>query len=202
MIRVIILLALIGLAAECGSNLQLVEDKDEEGKVTAQYTIDPKTEQKEGMYKSYDTGGKIIEEAVYKKDQLDGERKVYYEDGSVQSIETFVADEHNGRFLSFYDNGKVELQGDFIDGKMEGEWRSYYRNGQLKEIVPFVNNNENGAFIEYHQNGKLKAEGTYLDGDNENGELKLYDENGQLERIMQCNKGVCKTTWTSEADSE
>ncbi|MEM1326845.1 MAG: toxin-antitoxin system YwqK family antitoxin [Bacteroidota bacterium] len=200
--RFICLLAVIFLAAECSSNLEMVEEKNDEGVMTAQYTVNTKTEQKEGMYKSYDTNGQLIEEATYQNNQLNGERKVYYEDGSVQTIETYVADQHNGRFLSFFDNGKVELQGDYVNGIMEGEWKSYYSNGQLKEIVPFENNNENGAFIEYHENGNLKAEGTYLNGDNEDGELKLYDETGELERIMQCKMGVCKTVWTLDMEDK
>ena len=43
-----------------------------------------------------------------------------------------------------------------------------------------------------------KAEGTYIDGDNEQGELKLYDEQGELEKIMQCERGICHTTWKKE----
>lgn len=200
-IRWLWLVAFFTLAAEC-NNLELVENTDEEGVLKEQYTVNSKTQTKEGSYKSYDSDGKLIEEAAYKNGALDGERRLYYADGSVQSIETFEAGQHNGRFLNFHENGKVQLQGDYLNGNMEGEWRGYYNNGQLKEVVPFLNNNENGTFVEYHENGNLKAEGTYLNGDNENGELKLYDENGELERIMQCKNGVCETTWTAENTEE
>lgn len=198
----IYLIPFIVLAAECGSSLEMVENTDEAGVLKEQYTINPKSQEKEGMYKSFDDDGKLIEEATYANGELHGERRLYYADGSVQSIETFEYGQHNGRFLNFHENGKVQLQGKYLNGNMEGEWRGYYDNGQLKEIVPFINNNENGAFIEYHPNGNLKAEGNYLNGDNEDGELKLYDESGELERIMQCNNGVCKTTWTADNATE
>ena len=83
---------------------------------------------------------------------------------------------------------------------MTGKWKGYYDNGALKEEVIFVNNQENGPFIEYYPNGKLKAEGTYLEGDYEQGELKLYNESGELIRRMNCEKGVCKTVWKAEGE--
>ena len=200
--RSFIFLILICLTVNCGSGLEMVTNKSTSGKIKEQYTINPKTKEKEGLYKSFDSEGAIIEEATYKANLLNGERRIYYENGNVQSLETFVAGEHQGRYLSFYDSGKIELQGDYLDGKMEGEWKAYYPNGQLKEIVQFRINNENGAFIEYYEHGKLKAECNYLDGDNEDGLLKLYDEKGELERKMKCEKGVCRTIWSKTPSTE
>lgn len=65
------------------------------------------------------------------------------------------------------------------------------------EEVMFADNEENGPFTEYHKNGSLKAEGNYLNGDNEHGLLKLYNEEGELVRKMQCDSGICQTTWVS-----
>ena len=78
---------------------------------------------------------------------------------------------------------------------LEGIGTAWYPNGQMKEKVTFSNNEENGAFEEWYENGKLKATGNYLDGDNEDGTLKLYDTLGQLERILECQRGACRTTW-------
>ncbi|MEM9847842.1 MAG: toxin-antitoxin system YwqK family antitoxin [Bacteroidota bacterium] len=200
--RYILFLTLICLAANCGSGLEMVTEKAEDGTIQEQYTINSKTSEKEGLYKSFDRNGDLIEESAYKAGQLDGERRIYYEDGSVQSIETFVAGQHDGRYLSFHENGKVALQGDYVMGAMEGEWKAYYTNGQMKEVVEFRANNENGSFTEYYENGQLKAEGTYLNGDKEDGLLKLYDEEGVLKRKMNCKSGVCKTIWERSADTQ
>jgi antitoxin component YwqK of YwqJK toxin-antitoxin module len=83
----------------------------------------------------------------------------------------------------------------YKDGAMEGPWKRYYPSGQLMETVQFSNNEENGPFVEYYENGNLKAEGQYYHGDNEHGLLKLYAENGELIRKMECDSGRCRTIW-------
>ena len=77
----------LSLAANCGG-LELVVEKNEEGVIIEEYTIKSKSAVKEGMYKSFDENGKLIEEATYTDGKLNGERRVYYESGEVESIET------------------------------------------------------------------------------------------------------------------
>ena len=43
---------------------------------------------------------------------------------------------------------------------------------------------------------KKESRRVYLDGDNEHGELKLFDEQGVLTKKMNCDKGICRTSWT------
>lgn len=59
------------------------------------------------------------------------------------------------------------------------------------EVVSFSDNEENGLFVEYYENGNLKVEGYYRNGDYEYGLLKLYDEIGELIKIMNCENGIC-----------
>ena len=66
------------------------------------------------------------------------------------------------------------------------------------EQVTFVNNTENGPFQEFYPSGQVKVEGEYLNGDNEHGVLKFYNEDGVLTKTMDCNQGMCKTTWKLE----
>lgn len=91
------------------------------------------------------------------------------------------------------------MESNYVKNEMIGKSRRFYKNGQLEEEVTFSNSNENGPFVEYYENGNLKAEGSYKGGDMEDGELKLYDENGVLERKMDCVVGRCTTIWRSEA---
>ncbi|MCB9272045.1 MAG: hypothetical protein H6561_21145 [Lewinellaceae bacterium] len=83
---------------------------------------------------------------------------------------------------------------------MSGVWKRYYQGGQLMEEVAFSGNKENGPFKEYYENGNIKAEGSYLNGPKEDGELKLYDEQGTLVKKMECSDGVCHTTWQAESN--
>ena len=62
----------------------------------------------------------------------------------------------------------------------------------------FKDNLENGPFAEYYENGNIHWEGNYLGGDFEQDTLKEFDKEGELIRILFCNKGVCQTIWTPE----
>ncbi len=194
-----IFLSLVTISIGCTSRNNQVTIKNEQGQILEQYEISTKDSLKNGNYLLFAEDGDTIVWAQYSNGALNGERRVYFENGNPQVIEHYQNGIHQGLYQAFFEDGKVELQGRYANGSMEGEWRGFYKNGQLKEVVQFKENNENGAFTEYHPNGKLKAKGAYLDGDNEHGLLELYNENGVLERKMDCNQGRCYTIWKLES---
>ena len=187
-----ILLLLPCFALFSCSNLETITEQDDSGN-TIKYVRDKEDYAREGLYQVFGADGKLLEEANYKDDQLHGERKLFYANGQVEAVEQFANGEYTGNFLGYYENGKLKIAGNYVDNAMSGEWKRYYENGQTMEVVLFENNEENGPFVEYHENGKLKTEGSYKNGDNEHGELKMYKQNGELERIMDCEMGRCKT---------
>ncbi len=194
--RIFFYLLLVILLA-CSSH-QEVEVKDDSGQIVERFTVDKKTGKKNGEYHRLD-GQLITETALYVNDTLDGVRTLYFKNGQKEIEETYKMGIYHGDYFTYYEDGRIKQEGQYVDGTMEGPWKKYYNGGELMEMVEMHDNNENGPFIEYWENGNLKAEGTYLDGDNEDGELKLYSENGELEKIMQCNRGICHTTWKREA---
>jgi antitoxin component YwqK of YwqJK toxin-antitoxin module len=189
----IILIATFALSS-CKSKMEQVENVDSYG-YTERYSRDKETFAKEGLYQQYDDKNRLIEEAQYKGDTLHGMRVLYYEQGDTQIVEHYQYGAFDGPYRVYYESGKLQQEGRYANNEMVGEWERYYENGQLMEKVQFENNMENGPFVEYYENGNLKAEGAYLDGDNEHGELKLYDEQGELMRKMNCKKGICRTVW-------
>ena len=195
--RYLFLLFLVGLFA-CGNGHETIQIRDDNGRVVERYERNKETLRRDGLYKSYDEAGQLIEEANYVNDTLNGIRRLYYPDGQLQIEEQYAMGDFIGTYRSYHANGEVDQEGTYIGNEMTGPWKRYYENGQLMESVEFLNNDENGAFVEYYANGKLKAEGTYADGDNEQGELKLYNQAGELERRMDCNNGVCRTVWKAE----
>jgi len=198
MSRILFFATLISLTASgCKSNVETVENTDAAG-YTERYERRKADYAKEGKYVKLDPRGKLLEEAQYTNDTLDGYRILYYESGDTQIVEKYDMGTFSGFYKVFHPNGQKKLVGQYQNDKMTGKWRAYYENGQLKEVVTFRNNNENGPFVEYYPNGNLKAEGTYLNGDFEHGELKLYDENGNHSKTMMCNRGKCETTWQAE----
>jgi antitoxin component YwqK of YwqJK toxin-antitoxin module len=180
------------------SNVEVVENKDESGRMIERYTVDKKTKLKEGLHEAFHTGGSKSEESNYKNGVLRGEQIFYYENGQIQETRNFdESGSFSGAYKSYHENGNLKSEGQYENGAMNGKWKFFFKTGSIKEIVFFRNNVENGPFVEYHENGKLRYEGTYLN-EKEEGLLKVYNDKGELEKHMQCEGGVCRTVWRSD----
>lgn len=194
-LRLLGLFLLLGLASCKNSPLETVETRDEDGNTIRQEQR-KEDKVKEGLYQKIGRNGAVIVEAHYLNDSLHGERRFFYPDGSVESIETYQNGQYHGPYRKFYPGGKPWVEQTYEHGTMQGLSISYYPNGQISEKVTMVANEENGPFQEYYENGALKAEGTYVPNDGgsvEHGELKEYNEQGQLIRVADCVYGACKT---------
>ncbi|MCW5922655.1 MAG: toxin-antitoxin system YwqK family antitoxin [Saprospiraceae bacterium] len=196
------LLALFGFLALfisfCKNNpVETVESRDKEGQLE-RWQRRKQDFAKEGLYQRFSANGQLLEEARYTNDTLDGERKFYFPNGKTEAVERFRRGQYHGKYQRFYESGQLYVEQEFVDGAMQGLSIVYYPNGAIKEKVTIRNNTEDGPFWEYWENGNLKAEGIYVvfeDEPLEHGELKEYNESGELIRIAQCDKGVCLTTW-------
>lgn len=198
--RIIAFLFLGTIFFGCDAPHENVESYHDNGEVKELYAVLRETGNKDGEYQRFSEAGTLVESAWYKDGTMDGERKLFYENGKVEVIEHYHEGTFEGPYKYYYENGNLELEGNYVKGAMKGTWKHYYPEGQLEEKVEFENNEENGPFVEYYRNGNLKAEGSYYSGDNEHGLLKLYDEDGKLYRKMECDSGICHTTWL-RADS-
>lgn len=192
------LIALLVFQVFCKENqLESVENRNPEGQIE-RYQRRKNNLAKEGLYQRFAPGGQLLEEAHYINDTLEGERRYFFPDGKVESIEHFSRGKFHGKYQKFYKSGQLYIEQEFVEGAMQGLSISYYPNGLVKERVTIRDNDENGPFQEYWENGKLHFEGAYQpteDGSAEQGELKEYNENGELIRIADCNQGVCLTRW-------
>lgn len=178
--------------------LETVEQKNDRGQLE-RFQRRKDNQKREGLFQRYSAEGVLLEEAHYLADSLDGERKYFSASGQLESIERYQNNKIHGKFQAFYPDGKVKIEQDFVAGALTGFSIRYYPNGQIQEKVQLKNNVEDGPFVEYHENGQLKTEGNYApneEGDGlENGELKEYDESGQLIRVADCQNGMCLTKW-------
>jgi len=186
-------IAILLALSSCGPKNETITEKNAQGKVIKEYSVDKKTKQIEGEMKVYDDNGVLTETATYHQNKLNGPRTIYFASGKKKTVENYHEGQFQGPYTTFYESGQLNQQGQYISGAMQGEWKLYYENGKLKESVIFKDNDENGPFKEYYTNGNLKTEGNYLNGDTEDGELKLYDTLGKIHKIMHCEGGLCKT---------
>jgi antitoxin component YwqK of YwqJK toxin-antitoxin module len=190
---------LVALTA-CTADHETVDAKDDQGR-PIHYVRRKKDFAKDGLYQRFLESGSIAEEAEYANDTLNGFRKYYYPNGTLESVEHFRRGNYHGKYQKYYPDGKLQIDQEFVEGALQGLSLSYYPNGTLKEKVTLKDNDENGPFFEYYENGNLKTEGNYLPGEDlplEEGPLKEYDENGQLVRIADCKAGRCTTQWKKE----
>jgi len=194
MLRTIGFVLICTLALAACNNTESVEQ--ESFGMTERFEVNKKTGLKDGDFEKFNPEGALFEKANYKDDILQGERVIYHPTGNIEIKETYVDGILDGPFMTYYQDASIELDGQYSGGVMTGKWKRYYKNGELMEEVTFADNLENGPFVEYHENGNLKAEGQYKSGDREQGLLKLYDENGDLYKKMECDDGICQTTWT------
>lgn len=178
------------------NNHERVETEEYGMKVS--YFVDRETGARDGLYQKFEQDGTLYEEATYLADELHGTRTIYFNNGSPEIVETYDKGVLSGAYYTYYEEGGKDIEGSYESGIMTGIWKRHYPSGQVMELVSFENNAENGPFTEYHENGNLKAEGQYAGGNREQGLLKLYDENGELYKKMDCNDGICHTTWTRD----
>ncbi|MTB49692.1 toxin-antitoxin system YwqK family antitoxin [Lewinella sp. W8] len=188
------ILGLLTLIYACGNGLEEKETVDALGFKTVSQ-IDPETGMQQGVSRQYDPQGNLVAEEHYLDNELNGKRLLFSPEGNLLVEENYERGEFAGPYSLFDETGQLSMKGEYVDGKMSGAWTSYYPNGTVREVVTFADNNENGPFREWYENGQPKASGAYLDGDKEHGTLHLYAEDGQLRRVMECDRGLCKTTW-------
>lgn len=198
MFRSLLLLLFVATFATACDGLERVSLTDEFGTRT-EYKTDPETGLKEGTLRQYDKEGKLTTEEYYVHGVLDGERKLYYPDGKVAVHENYDMGQFAGEYKNYSEDGKISHKGNYINGAMNEDWTAYYPDGKIKEVVRFENNEENGPFREWYPNGSPKASGNYLNGDKEHGILHLYEEDGSLKKVMNCNSGMCATIWTPDS---
>ncbi len=180
------------------SRTETIEIKDDKGRLSEKYNQDKKTGQKQGLYQSFFENGKLKEQATYSNGELNGERTFYFVNGNLLSKEFHEKGLFSGKYQKFHEDGQLSGEGLYENNEMTGTWKRWYPDGHLMEEVTFAANQENGPFREFHPNGKLKTEGQYLNGEYEHGELKKYDENGELYERMYCENGICLTVWNIE----
>jgi len=196
-LRGIILLVIVAALTLVGCSPNFVEERDDQGNLIAKFEM--KDELKHGKYIGYHPDGSIFEESTYIDGKVHGIRSLFYEGNKkIKTTEKYVNGIMDGLFEEYHTNGQVAFTGLFVNDAMQGIWKKYNESGQLLEEVTFKDSEENGPFKEYHTNGQLAAEGGYLNGDNEHGPLQIYNEQGELVKKMECNNGICHTTWSNE----
>jgi antitoxin component YwqK of YwqJK toxin-antitoxin module len=169
-----------------------------------------------GPKQLFDENGKILEEAYYIQDNLDGRYQTVKPNGML-AVYHYKNNLLNGLHQLFYPKNEQEktvksLEANYKNGLIDGELSEYnkeghkihrtlYKNGVKDGIsvayfedgkthitMTYKNNLLNGTVTEYFPNGKIKRTTPYLDGLKE-GKETSYHENGVIASVGHYKKG-------------
>lgn len=137
--------------------------------------------------KDYYPDGKVKIAATYNKEgKLEGIRREYAEDGSIEKSYIFKngtmigegivteKGEKNGYWKEYYDDGKLRAEGKYNKDKKTGNWKYYYRNGGTEQEGAYKDGKPEGPWRWYYETGELLREENYFNGLLD-GEMTEYD---------------------------
>jgi len=109
---------------------------------------------------------------------LEGEQKVYYENGKVHYIVEYKKGKANGRVREYSTDGKLYMDAVYTDGHRNGECKHFYKNGKPFEVSNYVNGEKDGIETKYYESGTILATRIYKKNKIQPG-LKEYDKDGK-----------------------
>jgi antitoxin component YwqK of YwqJK toxin-antitoxin module len=162
---------------EKGKKNGVYKNYDTDGKITFEETY---AKGDNVSYKYYDKQGKVIKEAVRKKGELD--YAGYYPDGVLKATGIFTAEGKKGlwKYYDEYGNLKSEEMQD-AHGKLDGPLKKYYPNGKVKEEQTYKQDLQEGHYISYFSNGTIEKEGWLADGKMQGYWLENYPDGTKKE---------------------
>jgi len=121
--------------------------------------------------------GKPMSEKQFIGKKLDGKFTLWYESGSIQQQALYRKDKLEGCMTRFYANGNKELEENFSNGLKNGKSLSWDQDGNLLEERNYTNDTLSGPYRMYYSSGVPKIEGHYSTGLYE-GKWLYYSETG------------------------
>ena len=86
---------------------------------------------KEGNFKSYYPGGKLLMSGEMKNNRNEGEWKYFYDNGQIESFGLFKDDRADGKWVWYYPDGTLKQSGYFTAGQRDSIWKTYDTTGTL-----------------------------------------------------------------------
>lgn len=170
----------------------------------------------QGLNTLYAPNGQIIQESTYKNDNLNGDRKEYYENGRLKIHETYKNGSANGFHVEYYDNKENNIATEYYveNDTIKGVSYNYYFDGSMQLASRYDGSGKliynclyhpdkskgqeiyyyHGApcfIITYNQYNEVIARDTLVNG---NGILKHYYPEGQLKSTTPYVGGAAEGT--------
>lgn len=145
-----------------------------------------------GKQTAYYPNGQIKMEAVYTNGILDGDKKIFDEQGTCIFSATYIQGKLHGPVCHIRPDGCKEIQ-QYLQNHPEGTWQVYYPDhpsfGSIKALEAFFSSGVlHGKYTEYNQTGQQIYSVQYEHG-NKEGKACFYSPDGRLEISMEYHQG-------------
>ena len=128
--------------------------------------------------------GRVLEEAFYKDGRLDGERRLYGDDGTLLRSETHAGGVLDGMVREFAPDGTKRLEAEYRAGKLDGRTRRFNEKGVLVEETGepavfgnYMNDSFEGRVTTVRPDGTREIR-SYVRGV-EKGPVEIYARDGK-----------------------
>lgn len=170
----------------------------------------------QGLNTVYAANGQVIQECTYKNDQLNGEKKEYYENGRLKAHGNYIDDSAYGSYVEYFDNKENSIATEYYveNDTIKGAAYNYYFDGSMQlasrydesgKLIYTCSYNPDKTkiqevyyyheapcfFITYNRNNEVIARDTLVNG---NGILKNYYPEGQLKSTIPYVGGAAEGT--------
>ena len=149
---------------------------DSEGRVQEEKSY--KDGKLHGAHKTYFTTGKVEREVNYRNGKQDGKDMVYEWDGTLRRDHTYKDGKQVGKQFTFlkgtYELYETEYYNEY--GMKDGEYSSMFTFGQPHILGHYKNDQKDGRWIEIAESGDTLSVKTYVNG-REEGLHISYDRN-------------------------
>jgi hypothetical protein len=117
---------------------------------------------------------------IIDKDSLkQGVWRTFYSGGKLKSETVYKNNKKQGLDISWYSSGCVKQETFYNNGQLDGPVTFYSRNCKKELTENYKNGIKQGLELAYHSNGRIKSEGNFKEG-NLDGVYKVYNKNGEF----------------------
>lgn len=90
-----------------------------------------------GIVRDYYADGNIKTEWMCRDGHLNGETKLYFENGKLEKSSMYVNDVRHGVTYGYYESGVLKSVCNYKDGKLDGPHKILYEDGMIKEFTVY-----------------------------------------------------------------
>lgn len=147
----------------------------------------------DGQFKIYYDNGMVQSEGMIERGELTGLWRTYYESGNIKNSVFYENGQVQGQAIFYFNDSENTKKAEamFENDQIQGIYREYYESSVRKAMLNYNDGLLDGEVEYYHPNGFIKISGEYKDGQ-KHGKWEYFDERGEFISKERWRKGEKK----------